>query len=152
MTDSHVLLQRYVENHDEGAFAELVELHVDLVYSTALRRCGGDFALAQDITQTVFISFARNARALQKHTALGGWLYRTTCFTASKALRSERRRVRREQGAFAMQTTTETEDDEAVWQAMYPLLDEGLEGLSDRDRNAVVMRFFEHQPFQAVVA
>jgi RNA polymerase sigma factor (sigma-70 family) len=150
MTDNQDLLHQYVENQDERAFAELVARHLDVVYSTALRRCGGNAALAEDVTQTVFISFARQARTLQKHTALGGWLYRHTCFTASKALRSERRRTNREQEAFVMQSINKADEDEAVWQAMYPLLDEGLSCLSERDRDAVVMRFFERHPFRTV--
>jgi RNA polymerase sigma factor (sigma-70 family) len=151
MSDSHVLLQQYAENQDERAFAELVAQYLDVVYSTALRRCGGDRTLAQDVTQTVFIDFARKARSLQKYAALGGWLYRHTCFTASKLLRSERRRTGREQEAFAMQSINDAEDEEA-WRAMYPLLDEGLEGLNERDRDAVVMRFFERHPFRTVGA
>jgi len=151
MIDSNELLRAFAERGDEHAFRELVERYTNLVYSTALRRVGGDSHLAEDITQTVFIDLARKADALQNHAALGGWLYRHTCFTASKALRSERRRTGREQEVFAMQSIDDS-GEEAIWRAMQPLLDEGLESLGEKDRDAVVMRFLERHPFRAVGA
>jgi RNA polymerase sigma factor (sigma-70 family) len=151
MIDSNELLRAFAERGDEHAFRELVERYTNLVYSTALRRVSGDSHLAQDITQTVFIDLTRKAGALQNHVALGGWLYRHTCFTASKALRSERRRTGREQEVFAMQSIDDPEE-EVIWRAMQPLLDEGLDSLGEKDRNALVMRFLEQHPFRTVGA
>src|SRR5690349_5703025 len=42
MTESHDLLIEYVRNGNESAFKELVVRYLDLVYSTALRKLGGD--------------------------------------------------------------------------------------------------------------
>src|SRR5262245_41529124 len=100
MTESGQLLRKYVGQRDEQAFDELVKRHVDLVYSTALRQVG-DAHTAQDVAQTVFTDLARKASALPRDVVLGGWLYRHTCFTAAKALRTERRRQIREQEAVA---------------------------------------------------
>src|SRR5206468_6634136 len=102
MTDNGQLLRDYVERRDENAFGELVKRHIDLVYSTALRRLGGDAHVAQDITQMVFTDLARKAKAMPRDVVLGGWLYRHTRFTAAKALRAERRRQIREREAAAM--------------------------------------------------
>src|SRR4051812_5046040 len=56
MTSDAELLQSYVSDRSNKAFAELVRRHLDGVYSAALRRVGGDSHLAQDVSQHVFIA------------------------------------------------------------------------------------------------
>ena len=58
------LLRHYVQDGSEDSFGELVQRHVDLVYSAALRQVHGDVHLAQDVSQCVFSDLARKARAL----------------------------------------------------------------------------------------
>src|SRR5207248_11278409 len=113
----------------DQAFGELVRRQTDLVYSTALRVVGGDAHLAEDVTQTVFIDLARKAHSLCRCAALSGWLYRHTCYTASKAVRSERRRQAREMEAVAMNAQDDQSDADAVWQQIAPLLDDAMNRL-----------------------
>jgi len=54
MTETNLLLRDYLRNGSEAAFRQVVARYVGLVYSTALRRLGGDSALAEDIVQMVF--------------------------------------------------------------------------------------------------
>src|SRR4026209_2309028 len=98
------LLRAYAERGDEACFGELVKRHVALVYSTALRNVGGDVHLAEDVTQSVFMHLAHNAKSLIGQRALAGWLYRDAFFSSSKLVRSERRRLEREK-----QTTMPTQ-------------------------------------------
>src|SRR5688572_7699110 len=102
MADSQQLLADYVATGSEAAFRELVSRYIDLVYSAAVRLVDGDTHLAEDVTQTVFADLARISRTLSRETMLGGWLHRHTCFVASKTMRGERRRQKREQQAVEM--------------------------------------------------
>src|ERR1035437_4147622 len=95
------LLQAYAKNRSEAAFAELVRLHLDWVYSAALRHVG-DPHLAEDVVQSVFVLLARKARDLGPGTLLGGWLFRTTRHVAAHARRAEQRRKTREATACTM--------------------------------------------------
>ena len=58
------LLEDYIKRGSETSFTELVNSHVNLVYSTALRRTGFDSHLAEDITQQVFADLAQKAATL----------------------------------------------------------------------------------------
>src|SRR3989440_10484898 len=99
MFDDYQLLQRYAHEGSEAAFAELVSKYVNLVYSAALRRTGGDAHLAQDVAQLVFTDLARKARSLPSEIVLAGWLHRATRFAAAQLIRGGCRRQRREQEA-----------------------------------------------------
>src|SRR5882672_6000600 len=102
MLDDIALLRSYAEHGAEDAFTELVQRHLNLVYSAALRRVGGDPHLAADVTQQVFVALARQAPALARRTVLTGWLYTTARFAAARVVRTERRRQAREQEVYIM--------------------------------------------------
>ncbi len=141
MNDDMELVRSYAMHRSEHAFETLVTRHLGLVYSAALRQVG-DAHLAEEITQAVFIILARKAASLNSKTILPGWLYRTTRFTAANVLRTEANRQRREQEAY-MQAPTEAAADNAAWQELSPLLDEAMARLSEADRDALVLRFFQ---------
>lgn len=143
MTDDQQLLRRYSTEHSETAFGELVERYVNLVYSAALRRVGGDAQLAQDVSQLVFVDLARKAPSLPDNIVLAGWLHRATRYAASQLMRTNYRRRRREEEAIAMNALeSQTSID---WEALRPALDEALDKLSQSDRDAVVLRFFQQR-------
>jgi RNA polymerase sigma factor (sigma-70 family) len=148
------LLRAYADEKSEPAFGELVRRHVNLVYSVALRQCGGDAHLAEDVAQRVFTDLARKARSLSGHTVLGGWLYRSAQFAASDVVRAERRRRAREQEAHAMEETNRPDSaaGHADWQKLAPVLDQAIGELAAPDRDAVVLRFFEGRPFAEIGA
>ena len=148
MNDDAQLLRCYAEEGSEHAFNKLLARHIDLVYSAALRQVAGDAHLAQDVTQMVFADLARKARSLPRQAVLAGWLYKATRYAASKAVRSERRRVNREREAVAMhQPSTGTEPN---WDQLSPVLDDAMGRLAAKDRDAVLLRYFERKDLRAV--
>jgi RNA polymerase sigma factor (sigma-70 family) len=148
MTDDAQLLRKFAVNGDEQAFRDLVARNFDLVYSTALRQLNGDSHLAQDVAQTVFTDLARKARRLTKQVFLAGWLYEAARFAAAKVVRGEQRRRMREQEALAMQDLKP--DSPPEWERLAPVLDGAMGALSSKDRNAVLLHYFEAKDFRAV--
>jgi RNA polymerase sigma factor (sigma-70 family) len=135
------LLKAYAERRLESAFTELVHRHVDFVYSAALRVVY-DPHLAEDVTQGVFIALAKQAPDLVARTTLAGWLHRTAQNIASQTVRTIERRRAREQEAIAMNELISSAS-EAAWEQIAPHLDAALGELTDADRDAVLMRYYE---------
>ncbi len=142
------LLKRFVQFGDQRAFAEIVRTHADLVYSAALRLLGEHHHAADDVAQTVFADLSAKAGSLPDDVALAGWLHQHTCFVAKKALRTELRRLRREDTAHAMTPSDDASD--ALWFQVRPLLDNALGELPEADRHALVLRFLQGRPFKSV--
>jgi RNA polymerase sigma factor (sigma-70 family) len=152
------LLESYAREADEAAFAEVVRRHLDLVHSAALRQAAGDRHQAEDVVQAVFTALARQAGPLRSHPALAGWLVTATRRMARTVQRGERRRRQREHVAMLMDSPATGSASavppapEADWSALAPVLDDALHELDERDRTAVVLRFFQSQPFAEIGA
>lgn len=150
MNDDSALLRRYARERSEDAFTELVQRHAGLVYSAALRQLDGDGALAQEVSQSVFVDLARKADSLADRPVLASWLYTSTRFAALKARRSRQRRQAREQEAHVMHEIEAAGLSAADWDRVRPLLDEEICGLAEADRAAILLRYFEGLPFAAI--
>jgi len=144
--DSAALLREFAEHRSETAFAALVRGHLDLVYSVALRRCGGGTALAEEVCQLVFIDLARKAATLPARLSVAGWLHQHACFVAAKQLRAESRRHRREEIAMQLRTLA----DETDWSRLAPVLDDALLDLAAADRDPLVQRYFGQRSFAEI--
>src|SRR5258707_435589 len=143
--DDIELLQSFVKENSESAFATLVSRYIGLVYSAALRQTGSA-PMAEEITQAVFIILARQADSLGNGVVLSGWLYQTARLTAANHLRTEIRRARREQEAYMNaldnENTTSVDTD---WEQIAPALETAMGNLSQADRNVIVLRYFENK-------
>ena len=137
------LLHAYADRHSDAAFGELVRRHVDIVYSAA-RRMIGEEQSARDITQAVFLALAQNAASLTQHPVLSGWLHCTARNLAAKSVRAEVRRRACEQEAATMSQLLSAES-EVPWELIAPHLDVALGELSDSERDAVMLRYFENK-------
>lgn len=148
LTDTE-LLRRYATGRDENAFAELVARHIDLVHSAAVRRVNGRTDLAEDITQKVFTDLARKAATLVHHPALVGWLYRSTRYASIDTARAEQRRQLAEMSS-AMSSAESSPEPVVDWADLSPVLDEAMDHLRERDREAVLLRFFDNLGYREI--
>ncbi|MDB6037337.1 MAG: polymerase sigma factor, sigma-70 family, partial [Verrucomicrobiales bacterium] len=150
MQTNNQLLERYAQGGSQYAFQELVERHINLVHSAALRESLGDVSRAEDITQAVFVELARQANRLVAHPALSGWLYTCVRRMTANVRRSEQRRQRREQESFTMSKILEPDPLDTLWQEVRPELDNVMHELAEKDRTAVVLRYFEGRTLKEV--
>jgi RNA polymerase sigma factor (sigma-70 family) len=148
MIDDHDLLQQYATTRSDEPFGELVRRHLDIVYAAALRQTHGNVHLAKEITQSVFTDLARKAGTLNRRTILVGWLHTAVRFAATKAMRSAARRERHERAAATEMNDELHSSEPPIDPAqLQPVIDAAIGDLKPREREAVLMRFFEHREF-----
>jgi RNA polymerase sigma factor (sigma-70 family) len=168
MTDAELLgqfVRAESRAHAQHAFAGLVRRHVDWVKSAA-RRMVRDPGLAEDVTQAVFIVLARKAprlahdpgRAGGAEAALSAWLFGVTRHVARAAARSRSRRERHEIRAGDMAQLERDVVSELAASEIRPdaatvaALDEMVARLGRRDREAVLLRYYERKSFVQIGA
>ncbi len=81
---------------DQDAFAQLVRLYENKVYSLALRMCGED---AADVAQEAFLAAWRGLPSFRGEAGFATWLYRLTANAAIDHLR----RTRRQRGDLSLE-------------------------------------------------
>ncbi|MGA2583818.1 MAG: sigma-70 family RNA polymerase sigma factor [Tepidisphaeraceae bacterium] len=146
MTEDRQLLHEYLETGAREALEELIRRHIGVVYSSAFRQVR-DPHLAEDITQAVFLVLAQKARSIRHAEAVGGWLLSVTHFSAVSAMK--KRSIQRRNERLAARTEaapTPTVD----WEQIAPLLDSALNRLPKKDRDAVLLRFFQDRSFAEI--
>jgi RNA polymerase sigma factor (sigma-70 family) len=140
------LLRQYAAGKSEDAFTALVNRHLNLVYSAALRQVRSA-QLAEEVAQSVFSDLARSATKLKPDTILTAWLYEIARRTAIDLVRKESRRQLRERAALEMIAMNSTASD---WRQVEPLLDEAMDALEATDRAVILLRYFENQSLREV--
>ena len=135
------------------AFAELVRRHAGFVLATCRRRLR-DAHLSEDAAQAVFLVLARRPPARWATNAtLAGWLYKTAIYACNNAMQARRTRERHERNAAAAALTSSNSNDAAHAPSdAEVLLDEALAELSSKERDAVLLRFYQDKNVQQVGA
>jgi DNA-directed RNA polymerase specialized sigma24 family protein len=118
LTDRH-LLERFLANRDEAAFAALVHRHGRLVMGVC-NRVLGNIHDCEDVFQAVFFILARKARSVIKQETLASWLYTVAHRAALEARSANARRHKRE---IEMADLTQVEAKVVVARDWMPLLD-----------------------------
>lgn len=140
------LLEAYARNRSEDAFTEIVRGHLNLVFSAALRQLR-QLQLAEEVTQSVFIDLARQAKSLAPNTVLSAWLYKVTRRKSIDVIRRESRRQIREQVAHELNAMNAPDTD---WTQIEPMLEEGMDSLEEKERAALLLRYFQGKSLSEV--
>ena len=147
--DEAQLLTEYAATRSPDAFRGLVDRYVNIVYAAA-RRQVRDAELARDVTQAVFLVLAEKAGELDPGRPLSGWLLRVARYASANAIRARARRAHHEQRAAQMLSTNSDSRAGGEWETLSPLLDEGMGRLRPRDRDVLLLRFFEQKTAREV--
>jgi len=146
--DDLKLLRQFTRAGDQLAFTTLIQRHVNLVYSAALRQVRSPH-LAEEVAQSVFTDLARDAAKLKPDTILTAWLYEVARRTAIDVVRKESRRQLREQIAVELNTMNATAQSSAgvppAWSDIEAHLDDAMAALNQTDRTALLLRYFENK-------
>ena len=148
--DPQKMVAQYLKSGSSADFEKIVITYSRLVFGTAMRKTGNSI-LAEEITQEVFITLAQKIGTIRETHKLSGWLHRTTLYLAANAIRKESRR-RNSMKAYLNEASRSegvpVEDEK--WQRALPVLDEVIDQLPSRDREAVMMRFYDGVSFKAI--
>jgi RNA polymerase sigma factor (sigma-70 family) len=134
------LLTRFTACRDEVAFSDLVRRHGALVLG-ACRRALRDRHAAEDAFQATFLLLARKAGSLACPERLSNWLYGVACRVAARARARETRRRTCEGNAPIPAPTLP--DQGPDWRDVRVVLDEEVNRLPARQRDAVVLCYLE---------
>ncbi|QEH35976.1 ECF RNA polymerase sigma factor SigE [Aquisphaera giovannonii] len=143
------LLERFLSDRDEEAFAAIVTRHGPMV----LRVCRGvlrNASDAEDAFQATFLILVRKARSLRGYADVGGWLHRVAYRVAIQANADAARRRTREREAGAMaevMASGPAEVDEVT-----PAVHEELARLPEAIRSALVLCELRGMPQQEAAA
>jgi RNA polymerase sigma factor (sigma-70 family) len=127
------LLERFLGQRDEEAFAILVQRHGPMVLGVC-RRILGNVHDADDAFQATFLVLVQKARGLSSRAVLGDWLHGVARNTACNARVAAARRRAKEQAALPR--TAPAPDPRNDWLA---LLDDELARLPEKYRLPLVL-------------
>ena len=145
-----LLLDRFLENRDEAAFAALVERHGPMVLGTCLAvlRDPDD---AEDAFQATFLTLARRARSIRDREAMGGWLHRVARRVALRAnARSARRRAEERRGGLLAASRRPEPVNGPAAEDLAAILHDEIDRLPDRHRLPLVLCHLEGRPHALV--
>ena len=146
-TPDQELLERFLGDRDEGAFAALMERHVPMVLQVC-RRILKNAHDAEDACQAVFLVLARRAHSIRNRGSLASWLHGRGGIFDQKLQPSLARRNAREDIAAGRKTTV-AEPEDISWREVQRLVDEELNCLPRVYQDALVLCYLEGRTQEA---
>jgi len=137
---------------DHDAFGSLMRLYKDRVFNTSLRFVG-NWAIAEELTQDIFISVYRNIAGFKGESKFSTWLYRVTVNHAKNRIGYLSRK-----GYFKSDELSDNTGGDGEWalsgrvsnpgeyaedKELIGILMECFQKLSDKDRRIITLKDFE---------
>jgi RNA polymerase sigma factor (sigma-70 family) len=135
-----VLLTRFVQIRDEGAFAVLVRRHGPMVLRVC-HRVLHDCHAAEDAFQATFLLLARKAGSLTQPDLVGPWLHGVAYRTARRARVQAARRRACESRALSVAAIGPDED--LILRDLRSVLDEEIDRLPQRYRQPFIVCYLQ---------
>jgi RNA polymerase sigma factor (sigma-70 family) len=134
------LLDRFIAERDEAAFAALVERRAPMVLGVCRRvlRHAHD---AEDACQATFRVLARKAASVRKRESLASWLHGVAYHVSTRLKRDLARRGARE--ALRPEATQADVAAEVSWRELRGLLEDELARLPARYRSPLILCYLE---------
>ena len=132
-----MLLERFRDEGDETSFEVLFERHYDMVYGV-LYRLTGTRQQAEDLAQEVFLKLYQ--RPMKRGDNVAGWLYRVAVNTGYNALRSAKRRTKREEAVAVEEGSSPTPEAQAIRAETQERVRAALAELKPRDAKLLTLR------------
>jgi RNA polymerase sigma factor (sigma-70 family) len=144
VSDAAGLLERFLADRDEEAFASLVERYGPLVLGVC-RRVLHNADDAEDAFQATFLILARKAASISKRSSLASWLHGVAHRVALRARSNLARRRVRERQAAQMESVFPADP---TWSELRPILDEEIGRLPERHRAPFVLCYLEGKTYE----
>ncbi len=134
------LLQRFVRQREEDAFAALVQRHGALVLNVARRLLHSEQD-AEDVFQATFLLLARKASTVQWRDTVGPWLHSVALRLAQKLRTTQARRKQHERRAAEVRASSF--EDDPSWREVCVALEEEVARLPERYRTPLLLCCWE---------
>ena len=134
-------------NAGENSFEDVYDQHYQSVFRTAyhLIRNRDD---AKDITQEVFVRFIQFRRTIKNPEGIKAWLHRVTVNCAIDLIK--KRSMKSHNAVELGQSEYQTPEEEVLQKETQYLLLRELDDLPDKQKRALILRFFEGLPISEI--
>lgn len=143
------LLERYVLQRDDDAFAQLVTRYSRLVWGQCRNLLPND-ADADDAFQATFVTLARSVKLIRAGAPLGPWLHGVAFRVCKNAQRANSRRAKREKASAQPEANRPVAD--STWEAAFAAMAEEVQKLPESQRLAFVLCCIEGRACTEVAA
>jgi RNA polymerase sigma factor (sigma-70 family) len=141
------LIQKFVAQRNEDAFAVLLQRHGPMVFAVC-RQVLGNAHDAEDAFQATFLVLARQARSIRKPEALAAWLHRVAVNLARTAKANTAQRQTHERQTVLMSPANPA--DEVELADAQSLIQEEVDRLPEKYRVPIVCCYLEGKTHEEV--